>query len=191
MNYTSLKTAMQNWIHDSSSGYTALLDTFIELGESRINRDYRSPRLIKSATGTIASTISFPADYQEIVSFSRVDSSTSWTALKQISVDGMRAGQIGYCFTVSGISVSPGVTGTYELVYFPKLLSVITNTTNQTMQNHPDVYLYACLLEAAAYTRDEREQYFFEKYKSLMAEANASEQVHAQSLQMRSDVYVA
>lgn len=47
---------------------------------------------------------------------------------------------------------------TVELRYMKKLALSDTSPTNWVLTNHPDVYLYAALLEAAPYMRDDQRQ---------------------------------
>lgn len=191
MNYVEIKSALQNWLHDTSAEFVGLIDTFIRLGEARLNRDLRTPKMIEVVTGSIAAIIPLPADFQEIVALNRVDSSYSQTPIEPVSITALRNGSIGYCITSNGFELSPLLNGTYELSYIPKLLSIVENSTNSISEAHPDLYLYACALEGAAFLRDEKEQYFLGKYSEILQSVNTTEARVGQATHMRADFNVA
>jgi hypothetical protein len=190
MDYSGIKLSLQNWLHDTSAEVVGLVDTFIQLGEARLNRDLRSPKMITTVTGTFAQTIALPSDFQEIFSFNRVDSATTWTPIDPASFTAIRNGAIGYCFTSAGLNTSPFLQGNYELAYYQKLPSIVINSTNLILSAHPDLYLYACLLEASVFIRDEKEGQFYAKYNELLNSVNISESKVGQRTQMKADINV-
>lgn len=188
MNYTQIKAAVLAWMHDSSAEVIALIDTFIVLAEARLNRDLDARVLLKKVTGTISTTIAYPADYDGIISLHKVISTDIYQPILPMSLSAIHQGSSGYCLTEDGIQVSSLLTGTYELAYTSALLSIITNTTNTIATKHPDLYIYATLIEAAPWSRDEKEPAWVAKYQDILASANIKEKQLGQSLAMRSDI---
>lgn len=189
MNYTELKVAIKNWIHDDSAEVTALIDTFIIMGEARLNRDLKTPKLLTTLTGTFGSVIAYPDDFVSTVSLLIV-SGTDYTPLNPISYSELRRGHIGFCEAADGIIVTSTITGSYELAYKCALPAIATNTTNFISVAHPDLYLYACLIESAAFIRDELQGDFAARYVGLLNDVNISDGRLGQMPRMRSDTNV-
>ena len=190
MNYTQIKAAVLAWLHDSSAEVTALIDTFILLAEARLNRDLEAGVLLNKTTGTFSETIPYPSDFSAIVSLHKVFSTNIYVPVLPMTLTAIHEGGQGYCLTKDGIQVSPYMTGSYELAYNANLLSIITNTTNDIATSHPDLYIYATLIEACSWSRDEKEPDFIAKYQDILTSVNLDETKLGQSLGMRSDFNV-
>ena len=160
-NYTDLKASIADWLHRSD--LTTQIVDFITLAESRINRDLNS-RLAEedtTLTGTVGvRTIALPTDFihplglwlttynpRELMFYKLPEKLTVSTT----------NGNPRY-YTVDGSNIafeSPlDAAYTYTLRYKSGYALSGSVTTNWLLTNHPDVYLYAALIESAVYVRD-------------------------------------
>tara|TARA_R110000744_G_scaffold323104_2_gene428970 strand:- start:26 stop:676 length:651 start_codon:yes stop_codon:yes gene_type:complete len=162
-NYTNLKTTLADYLHRSDLSDT-VLSNFVQFAESRLNRKLR---LLQQETTTTLSvpagtnTIALPSDWIETIDVIHSDDKDSLTAQ---SVKNLNS-QTSYGST-TGRPRLYAITNGYNLLfniitdkaydlslnYFNKW-DVETDDTNWLLQNAPDAYLYASLLEAKAYTK--------------------------------------
>jgi hypothetical protein len=145
-----------------------VIPSFISMAEAQISRDVRDRRMVKRATAEIDTEYSqIPADWQETIRFELLGTpvaplsfiSPSKASEKKAQFVG--SGKPQY-FTLigSGIQVVPAPDNTYqsELTYYAKIDALSdVSPTNWLLTYAPDVYLYACLLQASPYLdNDER-----------------------------------
>lgn len=194
MNYTSLKASISDWIARTDLA-DATLDDFIDLAEARINRklrvrameatyfreldgdasaavpedwlQWRDAFLYQGTPDTedtfneLANAITFPLNTATVggaaESFSRS------------AADGGSVTRIGSRFYVSGKPEGTYTLGGIYYAAFPALTSLAT--TNWLTDNAPDLLLAACMSEAAAYVKSERQMaYWTARYSSLIDE---------------------
>lgn len=194
MNYTSLKSSISDWIARSDLA-DATLDDFIDLAEARINRklrirameatyfraldsdssaavpatwlQWRDAFLYQGTPDTedtfneLANAITFPLNTATVggaaESFSRS------------AADGGSVTRIGSRFYISG---KPAGTFTLGGIYYAAFTPLSSgDLTNWLTDNAPDLLLAACMSEAAAYVKSERQmQYWTARYASLIDE---------------------
>jgi hypothetical protein len=166
-NYAELKTTIADWLNRSD--LTAVIPSFIALAESHFNQDerLRNQRSIVRATATFnAEYEALPGDYLEMLNLSNQTTipfqKIQFLSLNQVD-DFKRdysTAQVPRYYSIVGNQLQllpvPASDITAEMVYYAKIQSLSdTNTTNWLLTNHPEVYLYGALLQAAPYLKDD------------------------------------
>ena len=154
-NYSDLQSAIAGWLHRSD--LTTIIPDFISLAEAKLNRVLRLRAMENVATGATGTTVSLPTGFVEMRSISATDGSTSWTLSyippDQIGVDTSAPTKysiVGDTIYLLGTDASY----TYTLTYYKKF-DALSAGVNWLITNAPDAYLYATLLEAAPYLKDD------------------------------------
>ena len=154
--YSELKTAVQTWLDRSDLSANAA--DFIALAESRLNRvlPLRTMQVDVTLTGTGSSrSLALPADFVEPVALFLT------TFGVQTRLTPRLAGTFEYG-TVNGVPSAWCINGTnidldvpcdqahtFSFRYRKSFALSDSVTTNWLLTNHPDVYLFAALVEAA------------------------------------------
>lgn len=156
--YAELQTAVAGRLKRSPD---ADVTELISLAEARLSRDIRlQAQEQRSTAATVAGTAYYatPTDYLEARTFKlSTDPLTTLEYVDNAWIDAHWAGsQTGKprVFTVIGqefrLAPTPDSAYTMELLYWKTLPALsVSNTTNWLITNHPDLYLYATLIEAA------------------------------------------
>jgi hypothetical protein len=212
--YSELQTAIANWT--GRSGLTDRLPEFIALAEKRIINGSDDPEMMSEplrAAPMIASTtlsttanvntIMLPSGFLGFASGLYVDGNPkqpmNCLTLQQIT-DRYLGSQAGKprAYALAGRSgtqmiVAPTPDATYSLpvFYYALTLLSVSNTTNAVLTNYPNLYLYAALIEAYIYLRnDERAARFYRLFAGAVNGANNvsdQENFSGSMPQMRSD----
>jgi hypothetical protein len=159
--YSELKTAIAAWAHNTA--LTNVLADFVTLAESRINRLalFNEMEHESTLTATISSRdIALPSGF--------IEPKGLWLTtygdripIHFLPVEQMPAyddsGQPDY-WTIDGSNIAfdrpASIAYTYVLRYTSKFTLSDASPTNWLLTNHPDVYLYAALMESAVYSRN-------------------------------------
>jgi hypothetical protein len=159
--YSELKTAIAAWAHNTA--LTNVLADFITLAESRINRLGLFNEMEQEATltATISSRdIALPSGF--------IEPKGLWLTtygdripIHFLPVEQMPvyddSGQPDY-WSIDGSNIAfdrpASIAYTYVLRYTGKFTLSDASPTNWLLTNHPDVYLYAALMESAVYSRN-------------------------------------
>lgn len=160
MNRSELLNAVSDWLHRADLDTSAA--TFLQLAESRLNRDLLLSRYATTTTLTIpaaASSVDLPADYREGRSLTSSDG--EWTQvsperLGQRVAAGSSAKEWAVYSGALHIPFAAEEDITLELAYWqriPALTELVT--TNWLIETHPDVYLWPALELAAVYTANQ------------------------------------
>ncbi len=162
--YSELQTAVANWLdRGGDAAFTARVPEFIALGESRLNRLLRL-RVMQAdtpLTGTIGlRTLALPTDFVEPI---RLQLTTFGDFVRLAAQD---ASTMRYRMT-NGTPQAWAVNGanidvdcpcdqahTFTFHYRKSFALSDTATTNWLLSNHPDVYLFAALVESGLFTED-------------------------------------
>jgi hypothetical protein len=187
-NYSELKSAIQNWIARSDDAFNLRMDDFIALAEDRIHygsgepgeASYTAPLRIRqmetSGDLTVSSqAVSLPTGFlQERRIYLNTDPKTD---LKYLPPDrfwatsGNASGTSGkpVSYTIEGTDLvfgpSPDSSYTGKILYYKKLDALSASAaTNWLILNSPGTYLYACLMEAALWDRNDEDAI---KYQGL------------------------
>jgi hypothetical protein len=159
--YAELKTALANWSHRTD--LTTRLGEFISLAESRINRviEFSQQEVETTLTATIGSrTIALPTGFIAPIELWL----TTWQPrdpLTFVPVDQLPVSitpATPEYWTIDGENVAfdapANLAYTFSFRYTKTDNLSDTNVDNWLLLSHPDVYLYAALIELAAYIRD-------------------------------------
>ena len=174
--YTNLQTAIGSFLNRTD--LTSVIPDFIGLAEAQISRRLQAvwsegralPRAMVTRNGafSIASElVSAPADFLGPVAFS-IDSEAvqliylspvSFTREKELRGTNPLSG-VPRAYTILGPQFqflpAPDATYTGTLVYWQSFTPLSgSNASNWILANHPDVYLYGALTQAAPYLIDD------------------------------------
>lgn len=181
--FTELKAAIATWAHRTD--LTAVIPDFIALAESRINRSAFLHRL-EQETNLLsvvdARTIALPSGLVEpkalwLTTYNdRLELRYRLPDLMPVYDD---SGQPQY-WTIDGATIAfdrpADQAYTWTLRYTGSFTLSDAAPTNWLLTNHPDVYLYASLLETAPYIRDmEQMQVWKAAYDLALMEVNDKE----------------
>ena len=165
-NYTGLKASIADFLNRDD--LTSVIPDFVALAEAQINRDVRHWRMEARSSGQqdpADEYMQIPADWVETIRLHLTGTGTSVVNL--VSRDAMadkRAAQENAAGTprmythADGqfqLYPTPDATTNFELLYYQKIPSLITNTDNWLLLEAPDVYLYGALLHSAPYLAED------------------------------------
>ena len=165
-NYTGLKASIADFLNRDD--LTSVIPDFVALAEAQINRDVRHWRMDARSSGQqdpADEYMQIPADWVETIRLHLTGTGTSVVNL--VSRDAMadkRAAQENASGTprmythANGqfqLFPTPDATTDFELLYYQKIPSLITNTDNWLLLEAPDVYLYGALLHSAPYLAED------------------------------------
>lgn len=159
--YSDLQSAVAGWL--SRTDLTDRIPDFITLAESRLNRDMRLRVMEVEAALTIPDgdrTVALPTGFLEPIALWAVETygrrQLRYLASVQMIVLTAAGEIIDWSITNSDIDVARPVGGDLALVlrYLEGFTLSDASPTNWLLTNHPDVYLFAALTEAAPYLRD-------------------------------------
>ena len=177
-NYSDLLTALSNW--SKRTDLTSVYPDFVSLAEARMSKDLRIRSQVSTATLTCVAgtqTVALPSDFLEAENLT-ITSTTPQGSLSVVTPEYMdrkypagysTAQPAVYCTIGSNFLLGPTPDAAYtiSLVYYTKVPSLQTNSTNWLMTNHPAIYLAACMAELSAYTfDDERISAWNERYQA-------------------------
>ena len=162
-----LHTAVANWLNRSD--LTDRIPEFITLAEASFNRNLRTRDMLVRSTASITSQyISIPTDFLEMLNI-ELTSTTPPKRLVYITSDRSddyreqqknKTGTPDY-YTIEGDAIqlfpTPDVSLTVQLSYYqdiPALSGLTDSGNNWLLLAHPDIYLYATLMQASPYVMD-------------------------------------
>lgn len=157
--YSDLQTSVAAWMNRTDLG-TYLAD-FIALCEADLQRRCKLVEFEATATTAITAGVGgMPADFVGMRSV-YWDGSADYplTYVTPAEFDQWReeTSGDGLIYTISGstIRTAPMGDGSLVLTYNAKFTALSdTNTSNSLLTNHPDVYLYGALKQAAIFVKD-------------------------------------
>lgn len=177
MNYTQLLTAIADLMHRTD--LVSSIPTFVMLTEAKLNRYLRVRQMeIDLATTTIANNqITLASDVADVKSL-WVPGYES-TPLERQAFDLVKAwGTEGLptMYARKGASdLYLNGSGDVQGVLYQKIPALSeSNLTNWLLDDHPDVYLYGALVQAAIYTKDDK-SVFEEQYANALNEVSSIE----------------
>ena len=158
--YAELKTAISNWLDR--------IPEFIQLAEARHRRDFKIRRMETRVTAnTIADTeyYSLPDNFTAMRNIQlNTDPKTPLEYLTPEQMDRVRGGSTtgkpkAYSIIGNNFQLRPIPDGIYEIemLYFKYFTALSdSNTTNDMLTFHPDLYLYGSLVEAEPYLQNDK-----------------------------------
>lgn len=163
--YSTLKSGIADFLNRDD--LTSVIPTFISLSEAKFNRVLRTRQMLKRATATIDTQyFAMPADFLEAKKLvlntnpvTVVDFGTAEYLDNQRSTTYVGVGKpalFGVVGTQFEVVPSPDSNYTGELTYYAKIDPLSDSTTsNWLLAYAPDLYLYAALVQAAPYLKDD------------------------------------
>ena len=180
--YTELKSAISDFLNRDD--LDAVIPTFIDLAEARLNREVRHWRMEDRAVATLDTQYTaLPTNFLEPIRMSLTSGDTSTMEVVGVQeMSDLRARALNtsgkpryYTILDQSIEVYPSPDGEYslEMVYFETLPALSTSSTNWLLTNYPDAYLYGALLHSAPYLQDDaRMQVWDALYQTAVSAIN-------------------
>lgn len=164
--YSDLKASVADWLNRAD--LTAVIPDFIALSEARFNRELRVAPMVKIASATVSDGyFAVPGDYLETISL-RLTSPDNYNGkcefvsiqrLNELNGNPNLTNTSRYYSIVDGnfrLAPQPSGDTTLELTYYGKIPALSdSNTTNWLLTKSPDLYLYATLMQASPYLKDD------------------------------------
>lgn len=164
--YAELQTAAANWL--DRTDLTARIPEFIAMGEAELNRRLRAPDMLTKddAFSITGQYVALPTGIIEVVRFSISTSPVvnlefvPPTVMAQMR-EGYTASGKPWAYSVVGGNFeflpTPDATYTASILYYQRLDGLATTDPNWLLTAHPDIYLFATLVQAEPYLKnDER-----------------------------------
>ena len=166
-NYSELKSSIADWLNRAD--LTAVIPDFITLAEAQINRQLRTHDMIKRATATVTDEyFSVPTDWLETNVLVNLGTYTipmeyvDYERLNELKALFLTGDPRFYTMIDGKFLILPAATSAspanLEMSYYGKIPALSdSNTTNWLLTKSPDLYLYAALMQAEPYLKnDER-----------------------------------
>jgi hypothetical protein len=163
--YTNLKTEIADWLNRSD--LSSMTGTFITLAEASFKRDARLRKYQRAGEITVsADGYSLPDDFQSLESLAH-EGTSHYGPVEIVGSDqlGTLKAQYGdtgvprYAAIEDGVlyfAPEPDASYTLVLTYWRSVDALSsTNADNWLLTDHPDVYLYGSLMQAAPYLKDD------------------------------------
>ena len=168
--YTTLKTAIQDYMESSETTFTNNLSVFIKEAEERILKNVQIPVFRKNTTGngsTGNTYLATPSDYLTPLSLAVIDGDSNYTylLLKQVTfirdytpaaaTTGIPLYYAEFDDNTFILAPTPSSDFTFELhyVYRPQSITASSDGTSWLGTNAPDAMLYGSLVEAATFLK--------------------------------------
>jgi len=168
--YTTLKSAIQDYVESSETTFTNNLDVFIKEAEERILKNIQIPVFRKNVTGTGTASNTYlatPSDFLTPLSLAVIDSESNYNFLLLKHVSFIRdftpaaatTGEPKYYATFNNntfiLAPTPSSGFTFELhyVYRPESITTASAGTSWLGTNAPDALLYGSLTEAGNFLK--------------------------------------
>ena len=175
MNYTELKTAVEDYTENSFSATD--FATMTKLAEQRIYNAVQLPSLRRNVTGTLTmgnQYLSAPTDFLSVFSLAVVDVSGNYEYLlnkdvnfirsafpnpsttgtpKYYAIFGPRSDDADELTFILGPTPSVGLTAELHYFYYPE--SIVTSNTSWLGDNFDSVLFNAVMVEAARFMKEE------------------------------------
>jgi len=184
--FTGLKASIADFLNRDD--LTSVIPDFVALAEAQINRDVRHWKMEARSSGqqsNLDEYMQIPADWVETIRLHLTGSGT--TVVNLVSRDAMadkRAANENATGTPSmythangqfQLFPTPSQDTDFELLYYQKIPSLISNADNWLLLEAPDVYLYGSLLHSAPYlAEDQRVAIWAQLYSAAVARLNES-----------------
>lgn len=181
--YAELQTAVTNWL--KRSDLASIIPDLIMIGEKRIFREVRARVMETALNSTISSgTIALPSDYLEL-KHAYVDGSptkllqrtTATSLYEQYPLRSSTSKPKLIAREGSNFIFGPYPDSTYTIkgIYYAQPTSIATSA-NTLFTANPELYLFAALLEAEPYMKnDNRVALWAAKYEQIKEQINSYE----------------
>lgn len=188
--YSGLCDSVASWL--DRTDMAASIPDFIRLAEAQVSRKLRHRRMITRDTATInAQYVTVPDDFAGPISIKLTSGSEralEWIAPEKLQdYGGFWDKEPGepLAYTVLGdsfgFSPAPSEEITVEMVYFARVPAIATTLSNWLLTDHPDIYLYGALVQAAPFLmEDSRTGTWATLFTTAIDDANANSRAQNQ-----------
>jgi hypothetical protein len=175
--YSTLQDEVSDWLNRSdlssaSSQRTSLglsdgvVTTFIQMAEGKLKRDHRVRKLQARTITVTAEEYTLPSDFDSLQSLAH-DGQVYFGSIEIVGPEKLSEikGKYGTSGVPSHASLIDGVLRfapvtsssiSLKMTYWVVLPALSESApTNWLLEDHPDIYLYATLLESAPYLKDD------------------------------------
>lgn len=185
--YANMKTEVAEWLNrEGFASMTTKVDTFLGMAQRKIFRECDLHALEDTATDTTANLV-LPSDFMrtKLLYFVNGSGVRQVTGGSFANVIRLRASGSTSCpqkYSIQGTSLElgpePDQEYTYYLLYYKSLpLLSDANTTNWFTDNAPELILFATLVEASLYLKDDnRAQIWQARFDDLKNKLELSDQ---------------
>lgn len=163
--HATLKSAVAEWVNRTDLSTSGVgIDLMIDNAEKRLRRDPRVRNLTSVAYSITADDLAIPSGFKRVEAW-YMDGPTYFHEIRVVPADILQ--KIRYEVTLTGAPTYAAIIGsafrfapvpasTYasKLVYW-QTLTALSAGSNWLVAEHPDIYLYATLCEAAPYLVDD------------------------------------
>ena len=186
MNYTQLKTAIQDYTQSSESSFVTNIDTFIAQAENRLFFDIDVPDFHKNVTGTMTTSNTYlqkPSDLFKVYSLAVIKTGNVYSYLLPKDVSFIREafpdtddtglptyyGNFDEEFFIVGPVPDDDYSVELHYKFQPDVLSS-TNANSWFGDNAEAALLYATLVEAYTYLKGEQDimSFYSERYNTAL-----------------------
>ena len=161
--YTTLQAAAAEYLNRDD--LTARITGFIQLAEAKFNRELRvNSMLTRLAIAPSSEYLAAPADWLESYSLGLVSTVANppLAFVGQAEFRDLKARQLTgntRYYTLVGTDLqflpAPSAATNMMLIYYAKIASLATASTNWLLTKSPDIYLNGTVLEAQPYLKDD------------------------------------
>jgi len=183
-NFTDLKASVADFLNRSD--LTSVIPDFITMTESEMNRLLRVREMsIRTRAPLDSQYLQLPVDYLGMRNIELL--TTPVTPLEYLNPqnidlhrrDDPTGKPIFYTILQNNLEFAPvpDIEYTLEIIYYQRIPSLATFTTNWMMDNNPDAYLYGTLMQSAPYLHaDERIQVWAGKFQQILGQIITSDE---------------
>jgi hypothetical protein len=162
--FSTLVSTAGDWLNRSD--LSAACETFVQMAEGKLKRDHRIRKLQSSTITVSAETYTLPSDFDSLQSLAH-DGQAYFGSIEIVGPE--KLSEIKQLYGTSGVpshaAIIDGVlrfapvtssSVTLKMTYWVVLPALSESApTNWLLEDHPDIYLYAVLLESAPYLKDD------------------------------------
>jgi hypothetical protein len=190
--YANLQVEVADWLNRAD--LTSKIPTFISLLEAYVSRKLRVRQMVTRSDANITSEYTaLPSDFRALQTLQLISTdptrplqfATISELQNQKRLHFTTAKPVYYGIVGNTIQVVPAPDQTYgaEIVYWAALPALsVTNTTNWLLTEHPDLYLYGTLLQAAPYlVNDDRIATWGQIVGSIIEDLNVADEKASKS----------
>jgi len=181
--YANLKQAVERWSHRTD--ISDVIDNFIELAENEIDKRLMLRNNELRATATMSTTdrfLALPDRFLKMRRLTLVNGSLNYEIAyrgpEQMTIQDS-AGRPKFFTVGSQLEFDRTADSAYtlEMQYFSRLVPLTSsNTSNDTLTDYPDLYLWGCLTQLALWEKDTEQAMLYQgKFDRAMELANKQE----------------
>lgn len=199
MTYAELLVAVQDWVENRDSVFVTHIPRFVQNAERRIYARVQPPAVQAYVTGNLTNGVALltkPAGLLSVFEFSVTSSGTAVFLLQKdvsflteaypAATTGVPKYYAEYSATQLLLAPTPASTYAYSIGFYKMPDSIVTASTSWLGDNQEQLLLYATLVEAAVFMKEEAD--VIERYDGLYARALEDFEQHGDR-RMRQDAY--